>query len=301
MQYFVSVSDKLSFAQASRELYISQQALSKSIISLENELGVKLFERLSSGVELTQYGEALLPSASGIINLIKGISDNMNRIKLEQMKIVHFAMTNGVEEIVTADLIRKWTQLYPEYEISTTSTTDKEIEKNLLAGKIEFAIVGSLGSNPMLEYELICQTEASLVVPKSNPLSKRDIVSITDLKKEHLLLNSNDYYCRNRLNDLCRLSGFLPKISFETPDSHYLSRLVACGQGICLCPDTLKLYYRDPNIVIVPFERNLDIFAITFATRKGAVHSLGTKIFRSFFIEETNMLRNTTEPCAVKP
>ena len=60
LQYFLMVAQEQSFAKAAKKTYVSQQALSKSVLSLEQELGVPLFERLPHGVELTEYGLTLL-------------------------------------------------------------------------------------------------------------------------------------------------------------------------------------------------------------------------------------------------
>ena len=67
LRYFLQICEDGSFSKASKSLYISQQGLSKSISNLEKEIGVPLFNRTSSGNQLTEYGEYLKNKASTIV------------------------------------------------------------------------------------------------------------------------------------------------------------------------------------------------------------------------------------------
>ena len=107
LQYFLMVAQEQSFAKAAKKTYVSQQALSKSVLSLEQELGVPLFERLPHGVELTEYGQTLLKKAYRITNSVNEAVSEIHNMKDNVGRTIQLAITTGVEDTFQVkDLLR---------------------------------------------------------------------------------------------------------------------------------------------------------------------------------------------------
>lgn len=90
IEYFIEVCRCMSFTKAAENLYISQQGMSQSIKRLEGELGVKLFNRTSSSLELTQYAECFLPYAKELIrnyNMARGELISLQSINAGQLRV----------------------------------------------------------------------------------------------------------------------------------------------------------------------------------------------------------------------
>lgn len=81
LRYFLQICKDGSFSKAAKNLYISQQGLSKSISNLEKEIGVSVFNRTSKGNELTEYGEYLKNKASTIVYQFDILTEGINEIK----------------------------------------------------------------------------------------------------------------------------------------------------------------------------------------------------------------------------
>lgn len=82
LRHFIAAAESGSFSAAARNLYISHSTVCRSVSALEEELGVRLFERSSRDFRLTQAGEALLPQAQGLLDAAEEIKENIKTLRL---------------------------------------------------------------------------------------------------------------------------------------------------------------------------------------------------------------------------
>lgn len=284
LQYFLLVAQELSFSKASQKAFVTQQALSKSILSLEEELGVSLFERLPHGIVLTPFGQSLLKNAYHISDAMNEAINDIHNMKANLSGTIQLAITIGVENDFPVQDLFKFQEIHPQYQISTITSSDMEIEDWLLSGKIELGLMGALGSVPKLDYILLKQSSTLLAVHKNNPLSKKDSVQIEDLRNEHFLFGQSKYYANSRLVATCNLSGFTPEIKHQTGDIDYLSQLITNNQGIFLCPDTSAKFFNHPDIVLIPFKDDPYIFCVYLAIKKTRKLSPEAELFKDFLL-----------------
>ena len=81
LRHFLAAAEAGSFSSAARNLYISHSTVCRSVSALEEELGVRLFERSSRDFRLTEAGEALLPQAQGLLDVAEEIKAGMKTLK----------------------------------------------------------------------------------------------------------------------------------------------------------------------------------------------------------------------------
>lgn len=286
LQYFILVAQNLSFAKASEQAYVSQQALSKSIIALEKELGIKLFFRLPHGLALTSYGQTLLNNANQILAQVNKMKNDLHNMRLNERNNIRIALTTGVEDNIPIEDLTEFQDRYPDYEISTVASNDKTIEKWLFSETLEIAFLGALGDLTKLDFTLLHASTTVLAIHKDNPISQKASVKLEDLSNEFFLSGSSEYYANNRLLLLCNLLGFNPKIKHTTANILFLSKLVAHNQGIFLCPKDSIQYFDHPNICLIPFEDDPKIYCVYLATKKDHPLSDGVKLFKQYILEK---------------
>lgn len=107
LRYFLQICKDGSFSKAAKNLYISQQGLSKSISNLEKEIGVSVFNRTSKGNELTAYGEYLKNKASTIVYQFDILTEGINEIKQKNKKFLNIGVPFGVINSLSFDLINE--------------------------------------------------------------------------------------------------------------------------------------------------------------------------------------------------
>ena len=286
LQYFLMVAQEQSFAKAAKKTYVSQQALSKSVLSLEQELGVPLFERLPHGVELTVYGQTLLKKAYRITNSVNEAVSEIHNMKDHVSRTIQLAITTGVEDTFQIKDLLQFQDIYPQYRISTIASTDREIERWMVEERIELGILGARGDSSKLDFMCLRESATLLAVNKDNPLSQRPSVCLEDLKEESFISGASDYYANNRIQALCNLYGFTPDIRHQTENITYIAELVDNNQGIFLCPATSMESFNYPNIRLVPIRDDPKIFSVHLATKKHRQLSEGAALFRDFILEK---------------
>jgi len=173
LQRFLAIYEHRSFGRAAAELHITQPALTKSIQLLEEELGVKLFERTSSGVVPTVYGEALSLHAK----VIEAEMKNASREIATLSGAIKGEVTVGVTPSVAADLIpRAFLALQKERPGITVNVIEGLMENHvpsLRRGELDLVVGGWIrGDHPDLTTELLMRDEVLIFAGEDHPLAE---------------------------------------------------------------------------------------------------------------------------------
>jgi DNA-binding transcriptional LysR family regulator len=141
LRYFITTAEELNFTRAARRLYVVQQSLSGAIAQLEDELGIKLFERTTRRVELTEAGDALLPHARDALAAVDRGIDAVNAViagKRGRLRI-GLAATSGLA--LTPELLQQFGDAYPDVQIEVRHFDFNDPSGGLEDGWSDVAIV----------------------------------------------------------------------------------------------------------------------------------------------------------------
>lgn len=203
MTCFLAVAEKLNFSRAAEALYMSQPTLSQRISSLEEELGVSLFQRDHRHVFLTPAGSALLPEIQDIVRRIDALPAlaAMNKENQKNRKghlKVH--LDSSIPETMIRVLNRafdKFYQLYPDITLSINSVSFGEYENALLTRQADICFIGLKSSewiNPLFN-NITLAIEPMVLAYKKRPeegiTPPQNIRSVLE-KRELLLLSGED-------------------------------------------------------------------------------------------------------------
>jgi DNA-binding transcriptional LysR family regulator len=286
LQYFLLVAQDLSFAKASKRAYVCQQALSKSIMSLENELEVPLFERLPHGLALTDYGEVLTRKAHLVSSQVNDIITEIHNLKFNLKNDIQVAFSVGTENGLILKYIIEFQEKNPQYSISFLTRSDLVIEEWLSTEKLEIGVLGAQGNMASLDFVLIEPYSTYLVVNKKNPLSSLKQVNMEDLKNEQFIFGSTDYYANTRLFSVFNFAGFTPHLRHQTESITFIKQLVGDNQVIFLCPHNSLPLLDHPDIALIPFEEDPHIFGHYLVTKKNSPLSEQAQQLRNFILEK---------------
>lgn len=236
---FVKVAQLGSFHAAAKHLHSSQPAISARINSLENELGVQLFERDASGTRLTTRGQQLLPLAQRMCSLQEDIKKQLHDV-LPERGIARIGVSDTLAHLWLTELLTSWQQHLPlmEFEISVDLSTN--LHQQLMRYKLDLAfLVGpkqsdELCSEPLIEYPL-CWVASPELAEKLGDKANAEL-SLQSLT-EHPLLS----FPRNSLPGI-QLQHALENAHIEQARVHSFSSitnllpLAEQGLGIALMP-----------------------------------------------------------------
>ena len=296
IRYFVEVCEHKSISNAASHLFISQQALSYSINKLEEQLGLKLFQRTAKGVLPTQAGSQLYKTFLPIIQSYKKAElETLFQTGNHQTRTLSFSVSAGIIGGLTPELLVKFRESYPGLELNIIEMTDKQIEQYIHEDSSRFGLVACaewlhIGKH---NYVFLRSEPSWLLVHKSNPLSSQPKVSLASLKDERVLALSKNTYYQDALNKAVAPFGFSITPYFESIDMHDLVNMVDRGTGVVSCTKNICDEVSLPNTVLIPIiERTFDCFIAFIFQEFSALDLLSQEFIR--FVQKS--VQNNQKP-----
>jgi LysR family transcriptional regulator, benzoate and cis,cis-muconate-responsive activator of ben and cat genes len=266
LRYFVAVAEELHFGRAAQRLHLAQPGLSQQIQALEQQLGVKLFERTSRQVRLTTAGAVLLDEGRRLIAQAERVVDQVRRAGLGQVGRITVAAIGSATYDVIPRLLREHRRRYPDVEVVLREMSTPAQAKALRSGEIDVgflrlpADVGDLVSRTVREERM------ALMLPESHPLARLTEVPIRALEREPLILfpAAPRPSWADSVIAACREAGFEPVVAQEAMESATVVSFVAAEIGVAPIPEGLAVLAR-PGVVCRPITPAL-------VTRLAVVH-----------------------------
>jgi DNA-binding transcriptional LysR family regulator len=232
---FITLVETGNYMEAADELFLSQSTLSRHIQSIENDLGVQLFNRTTRKVELNEFGKTFLPFA----RQIQELKTDYTKALADQLK--HVSTTISIGAIPTmiqyhiTDILARFQETNPDFSIHITEADSSELEKMLLDGRCEFAFIRT-GTNEKNEFEMLPYFTDHMVAvfPQNHPLANAESVSLGQLKQESFLFLPKGSMMYSVAMDGCKAAGFSPRIAFTGHRAENIVDLVSRGVGIGL-------------------------------------------------------------------
>lgn len=239
LKYFVTVAEELSFSRAARVLRISQPPLSHQVAALEKELGVRLFDRNSRRVELTDTGRALLHEARGIL----GRADDFRRAasgaidgRVERPLRLG-SVPSGFAELLRA-IIPVFRREHPNVTLLIEALDVADQANALIRGELDVGVLRAVDPLEGIRLAPIAEEPLVLALPGTHPLADRAAVGLPELRREDLIVmprrQGPDYV--DQITSACRAAGFSPRIAYEPENDQIMLGLVACELGVAFLP-----------------------------------------------------------------
>lgn len=248
--YFIKAAEMLHFTAAAEASFVTQSTLSQQIKLLEEELGMRLFDRIGKHVKLTEAGNVFLIHARQILLDVKksrqAISELNNLVTGELLIGVTYAFSS-----MLLPALAPFTAKYPGIRIVLEYGTAVELEQKLKAADLDIILAfHDQADNEGLEMELIFTSRICMVVSKRHPLAGLGKIMLADLGKIELILPSKGFSSRNLLDELFSVRRIEPLIKIEMNDVHSLLSLVNEGNWATIINEKAIIGWED--LVAVP-------------------------------------------------
>lgn len=285
LRYMLKVSEERSFSKAAEKLFIAQPYLSQYILSLEKELGVKLFDRTKSPIKLTYAGELFATKAKKILALEKELVNEMQTISNKKKGRLRLGLSQFRSTYLLPKVLPTFSQIFPNVETKIFDGTSSNFEEWLLKETIDLAVLALPVKSADLEYEEILREDILVALHPDNPLcgqatthprSPYKILSLEQLQCESFILLTPEQRLRQIVDDLFKRAGYQPKILIETKGWEANLSLVANGMGITFSLSSVEQPYWNEKLayfslshppqtrrIVVAYRKNKDISWIT--------------------------------------
>ena len=237
LEIFVKVAELKSFSKAAEALFLTQPTVSEHIRTLEQELGVRLLDRLGRGAETTAAGRLLLSHATRMLQLQREALQAMDSFQGRLAGELLVAASTIPGEYVLPPLIGRFKEKFPDIAITLLIGDSRAVVDWVAEGRAEVAVVGACLPHRGIEYRELMPDELVLVVPVGHPWHGKKEVGLEDLRAEPLLLRERGSGTRAALESALAeagldLSGF--RIVGEMGSTQAIKQAVKAGVGVSI-------------------------------------------------------------------
>ena len=192
----LTVNELNSFTKAAQKLSLTQPAASQHVRQLEKELGVTIFVRGEGNLKLTSEGEIVLKYAKRIVSLYQNLQQSLKDERRHARKIT-VGITHTSESNIMVEVLAKYSSFSEGTRITIISDAINNLYMKLKTYEIDLAIVEGRITDPNFNSVMLDTDSLILAVSNKNPLSKKSMVTLNELKKENLILRLPDSGTRN--------------------------------------------------------------------------------------------------------
>ncbi len=237
MRYFVELAHVQHYTRAAQNLNITQPSLSHAIAQLEDELGVRLFEKNGRNTELTAFGREFLACAertlgtldAGVESIQKSAAGN-GVIRLGLIRPL------GMEFVprLAADYLKQCGDREVRFTFHTGTTG--QLLDDLSAGRYDMVFCSRPPETMGLTAVPVGRQDLVLITPSDHPLADRGSVSLAETLAYRYIYFSHGSGMRDLVDEMFEGLGRTPEIACETEEDEVIAGLVAAGFGIAVVP-----------------------------------------------------------------
>jgi len=258
LQQIVEIEKQKSISKAAKALYMGQPALSGALNSLEDEIGVRIFERTSSGVVPTSEGMEILQLAKQMLECQAQIL-NYGQQHHELYGTVNLLLTQAYS-FLFSDIMVAFKEKYPKADLNIRVVSADNVIKELSTGSVNIAVslwemfeeyTPKVLKDAGMQFETFGKHSMMAYVSQDNRFAENESVDLSELRAENFLAYSSSFW--SETNKVLQTD----KDALIMTDRENLKRMVSTGKAIALLPDTFALrdLYCDQGMIkLIPIK-----------------------------------------------
>lgn len=271
IETFICAAENLSLSEAAKQLHLSQPAVSHQIKLLEQELGVCLFIRSNTGLDMTEAGQLLLPWARHLLHNMDDIEDMMASLQEATAGELRIVYSTAIGKYILPQLATRFCLLYPKIKVRILACNPETIVLNLLDGEAHLGIVSTQVNDQRLESQEFFRDTIGLIAPANHPWAGRRSIEPSDIVREPLFIREESSGTRwAMLAELSKFDISLEDLNvfMEIGNAEGIVEAISTGYGVsfvsCLASRRLRELGR---VVSVPVD-GLNMHRTTYMMRK---------------------------------
>lgn len=256
LREIVLLAEKRSYAAAADALFISTSSLSRHVTALEQQLGVPLFIRTSRNVQLSRYGEMLLPYARKLIQTEDEYLEKLDRIKRSDGAGLRVGAYFGLAAHGIMTRIAKFISANQDISLTMQCEENDRLIDPLRKGHYDLVFMQEEGPSAEDGFSRLTVAVDTLVavLPADHVLAKAESVRLTQLRKETFLMLKMQSVPYRLAMDAFQRAGYTPKRAQSQIAGVGVLELVEQGMGIALTQAAIAQQQHCPGVALVPLD-----------------------------------------------
>lgn len=238
LQYVLAVAEHQNFTKAALKVFVTQPTLSMQIQKLEDELGVRIFDRSKKPIQLTETGRKIVNQARNIVNE----SDRIQDIVDQQKGFIGGTFRIGVIPTIMPTLLpmflNNFIKKYPKVKLKIEELNTDTIVERLREGHLDAAIAATPLEMENIKEQVLYYEPFVAYIPESHRLSKLEKLKVEDLDIDDILLLEDGHCFKDGILNLCKTQKKMSEDHFQLESGSFetLIKLANEGLGMTLLP-----------------------------------------------------------------
>ena len=255
-----TIADEGSISRAAHKLYISQPSLSHCLQRIEDEVGAKLFIRGPTGLTITYVGERYYSVATEILHIYNDFQQEVGEMKNLRSGRITVGMTTYLATWLLPQVLPEFRRKYPNVSIELVEKSSTELEKELAARRLDFAVMHSFANSSQQEkstisfypitrspFILAAPTGTRLVsLARKDPESPLPVLDLAHVKRCPFVLVNPGQRIRQISDHILWRAGITPEVVLTTASYETAHRLACQGLGLTFLPLQYKDIFQGP-------------------------------------------------------
>lgn len=285
LKCFMKVYQLGSLHRAAQDMYLSVQAVSRTITKLEEEVGENLFIRSSNGLYPTPAADKLKEHAGIILEQFDKIKEDLSHTDTEEVSTLRIASTYAVLKYLSVDFIKSFYKEYPNIRLNFVEYPEYPIYEMLKKGQLNVAFLPLPIDVKLFDMVYCFSHHYCAVMNVKHPLASKKILEYKDLNGVPLALKGHEYSIfSGNINRFIK-GGLTPTILLETSDDSIIMDAAKKDWCVGITADYLAKEYADDQVAIIPFSDETYARTIFLAWRKGQKLSQKEKDFINYVLK----------------
>ncbi|WP_373387922.1 LysR family transcriptional regulator [Pseudomonas alcaligenes] len=246
---FIAIAEAGSFSEAAERLHLTQPAVSKRIAGLEQQLDVRLFDRLGREVNLTEAGRALLPRAYQILNVLDDTRRALTNLNGEVSGRLTLATSHHIGLHRLPPLLRAFTRQHPQVALDIQFLDSEVAYEEILHGRAELAVITLAPETREPVHAVpVWDDPLDFVAAPEHPLARNGAVTLADVALHPAVFPGGNTFTHHIVNNLFAAQGLTPNIGMSTNYLETIKMMVSIGLAWSVLPRTML----DDQVVRLP-------------------------------------------------
>ncbi len=237
---FIAIAELGSFSEAAERLHLTQPAVSKRIASLEQQLGVRLFDRLGREIGLTEAGRALLPRAYQILNVLDDTRRALTNLSGEVSGRLTLATSHHIGLHRLPPLLRSFTRQYPKVALDIQFLDSEVAYEEVLHGRAELAVITLAPETREPVHAVpVWDDPLDFVAAPEHALARSSHISLADIARHPAVFPGGNTFTHHIVQGLFEAQGLTPNIAMSTNYLETIKMMVSIGLAWSVLPRTM--------------------------------------------------------------
>jgi len=275
LRYIVALAREKHFGRAAEACFVSQPTLSVAIRKLEDEFGLQIFERGTTGIQTTAMGERIVEQAQRVLEEAGYLKDLARQGRDPLVGPLRVGVIFTIGPYLLPTLVPSMIARYPSMPMILQENTTAKLLESLRQGELDLIVLAEPFDTQGLVVDPVYDEHFVLAVPREHPWTKRCRIASSELRAQNMLLLGTGHCLRDQVIEICpELSRFSQTSSgiqktFEGSSLETIRHMVAAGVGITVLPQTACPPSREDGLLgYLPFEPPAPSRRVVLAARK---------------------------------